>query len=48
MQAGARSGSVESPSDRQTDERKIVEHFGGEREFEVIIPAPTGMKEAAY
>jgi hypothetical protein len=31
---------AESSSDKHTYERKIVERFGGQKEFEFIIPAP--------
>ena len=39
---------AESSPNKETYERKIIERFGGQREFEFIIPAQSiEMKEAA-
>jgi hypothetical protein len=39
---------AESSPDKNAYERKIVERFGGQRQFEFIIPAPVAnAKEAA-
>jgi hypothetical protein len=46
---GQISGAVlaESSPAKQTYERKIVERFGGQREFEFIVPPQPETKEAA-
>jgi hypothetical protein len=38
---------AQSSPDRQTYERKIVDRFGGQKEFEFIVPPQPEMKEAA-
>lgn len=48
IQLGRVLEMAQSSPDKQTYEGKIVERFGGQKEFEFIIPAPPGeMKEAA-
>jgi hypothetical protein len=48
IQLGRILEMAQSSPDKQTYERKIVERFGGQREFEFIVPAqPTETKEAA-
>jgi hypothetical protein len=39
-------GAQSSP-DKQTYERKIIDRFGGQKEFEFIVPPQPDMKEAA-
>jgi hypothetical protein len=38
---------AESSPDRDTYQRKIVERFGGQKEFEFVVAPPMEMKEAA-
>ncbi len=47
IQLGRVLEMAESSPDKQTYERKIVERFGGQKEFEFIIPAQPEMKEVA-
>lgn len=47
IQLGRILEMAQSSPDKQTYERKIIERFGGQKEFEFIIPAPPAeMKEA--
>jgi hypothetical protein len=47
IQLGRVLEMAEPSSDKQAYERKIVERFGGQKEFEFIIPPPAETKEAA-
>jgi hypothetical protein len=49
IQLGRVLEMAESSPDKYTYEKKIVERFGGQKEFEFIIPPPsaTEQKEAA-
>jgi hypothetical protein len=49
IQLGRVLERAESSPDKHTYERKIVDRFGDQKEFESIVPAPTGLevKEAA-
>jgi len=38
---------AESSADKFGYEKKIVERFGGQQEFELVVPPPPEMKEAA-
>jgi hypothetical protein len=38
---------AESSPDKFAYEKKIVERFGGQQEFELVVPPPLEMKEAA-
>jgi hypothetical protein len=35
-----------APPDKFGYEKKIVERFGGQQEFELVVPPPPEMKEA--
>jgi len=48
IQLGRVLEMAESSPDRQTYESKIVERFGGQKQFEFIIPPPPETKEAAH
>jgi hypothetical protein len=47
IQLGRVLEMAESSPDKQAYERRIIERFGGQKEFEFIIPPPSAMKEAA-
>jgi hypothetical protein len=38
---------AESSPDRRADEKKVVERFGGQKDFEFVVPPSAAMKEAA-
>ena len=47
IQLGRVLEMAESSPDKQAYERRIIERFGGQKEFEFIIPPPSATKEAA-
>jgi hypothetical protein len=47
IQLGRVLEMAESSPDKFGYEKKIVERFGGQQEFELVVPPPPEMKEAA-
>jgi len=47
IQLGRVLEMAESSSDKFAYEKKVVERFGGQHEFELVVPPPLEMKEAA-
>jgi hypothetical protein len=48
IQLGRILEMAQSSPDRQAYERKIIDRFGGQKEFEFIVPPPPETKEAAH
>ena len=47
IQLGRVLEMAESSPDKCSYQKKIVDRFGGQQEFELVVPLPMEMKEAA-